>query len=261
MGNQASLILAGFVLPLCICACLPTPRANLGAPAPDQDSLLAYVQERRDEITDFRGIGKLSLKVNGERQTTRVAWIGSQPGDLRVETLGPWGQPNVTFLLKGSTFHLHAHRENRCLKGKATARNLSRFVSMPVRAEDLFVILSGQVPVVPYHYARMWYSKGEDRWCLCLYKKRRRLVERMWLKGTENTICRVEVFDGRGGLQYMASFKRFQDVGGVVIAHKIILSDEQGDVLSLDVETFWTGVEIPAEAYTLQVSCGSGGGS
>ena len=261
MGNQTSLIVAGLVLPLCICACIPKPRANLGAPAPDPDRLLAYLQERRDAITKFRGIGKLSLKVNGERQTARVAWIGSQPGDLRVETLGPWGQPNLTFLLKGATFYLHAHRENRCLTGKATARSLSRFVSIPVRAEDLYVILSGHVPVLPYHYARMWYAEGEDQWCLCLYKKWRRLVERMWMKGSKKTIDRVEIFDGWGGLQYMASFSQFQEVGEVVIPHRVILSDEQAHVLSLNVERFWTGVEIPAEAYTLQVPCGSGGGS
>ena len=81
------------------------------------------------------------------------------------------------------------------------------------------------------------------------------------MKGTEKTIDRVEVFDGWGSLQYIASFQQFQEVGGVVIPHKIILSDEQGHVLSLNVERFWTGVEIPAEAYTPQVSCGSGGGS
>ena len=170
-GNPVALIVAVFLLLSCLFACMPTPRATVGVPAPDPASLLASLEKQKNDITSFRGIGKLTFTVNGERHTTRVAWIGSRPQDLRLQTLGLWGQPDLTFLIRGSTFCLHAHQENRCFKGKATPRNLSRFVSIPVGAEDLFALLSGQVPVLSSYRAKIRYSNGEDQWCLCLYNR------------------------------------------------------------------------------------------
>lgn len=261
MPRLTSFILAAFVLPLYACACAPSPRATLGAGAPDPACLLASLMEHKKEITSFRGVGKLTLTVKGERQTTRIVWIGSQPGNLRVETLGPWGQPNLTFLIKGSTFYLYAHRENRCLKGKATARNLSRLVSVPLRPEDLFVLFSGQVPVLPFRHAKIRRSEQESRWCLALYKRWGGLVERLWITDGGKTVEGVEVFDGRGNLHYTAAFKQVQEVEGLGIPQGIIISNKQGPVLSLQVERFWTDVHIPEGAYTPQLPCGSDGGS
>ena len=254
MPRHPSLILAAFVLPFYAFACAPTPMATLGVGAPDPACLLASLKARQDEIKSFRGLGKLSLMVGSERQTTRVAWIGSQPGNLRVETLGPWGLPHLTFLINGSTFYLYAHAENRCLKGKATARSLSRLVSVPLRVEDLFVVLSGQVPVLPFRHAKMRRSE-EERWCLALYKGWGRLVERMWIAQGGKTVEEIEVFNGLGKFQYRAAFNQVQEVEGIWIPQRIIISNEQGPVLSLHVEEFQTEVAIPAGAYEPLLAC------
>lgn len=261
MPRHPSLILAAFVLPFYAFACAPTPRATLGVGAPDPACLLASLKARQNEIKSFRGLGKLSLMVGSERQTTRVAWIGSQPGNLRVETLGLWGQPDLTFLINGSTFYLYVHAENRCLKGKATARNLSRLVSVPLRVEDLFVVLSGQVPVLPFRHAKIRPSEKEGRWCLDLFKGLGRLVERMWIAEGGKTVEGIEVFNGRGKLQYRAAFNQVQAVEGVWIPQRIIISNEQGPVLSLHVEEFRTEVAIPDGAYEPLLACDPNGGS
>jgi len=261
MPRHSPFIFAAFLLPLYACACAPTPRATLGVGGPDLACLLASLKERTNQITSFKGIGKLILMVKDERQTTRVAWIGSQPGNLRVQTLGPWGQPNVTFLINGSTFYLYAHAENRCFKGKATARNLSHLVSVPVRAEDLFVVFSGQVPVLPFRHAKIRRSEEEGRWCLALYKKWGKLVERMWITDGGKTVEAIEVFDGRGHLHYRAAFNHVQEVEGLEVPQGIIISNKQGPVLSLQVERFWTNVHIPEGAYEPHLACDSNSGS
>jgi hypothetical protein len=261
MPRHTPLILAAFLLPLCAFACAPTPRAALHAGGPDPACLLASLKERKDEITSFKGIGKLILMIKGERLTGRVAWIGSQPDNLRVETLGPWGQPDVTFLMRSSIFYLYAHGENRCFKGKATARNLKRLVSVPVRGEDLFLIFSGQAPVLPYRQAKIGRSEHGGRWRLVLYNQWGGLVERMWIANDGNTVEAIEAFDGRGNLHYKAAFNQVQDLEGRGVPHRIIISNEQGPVLSLQVERFWTEVDIPEGAYTPRFPCDSGGRS
>lgn len=261
MPRHPSLILAACVLPLYAFACAPTPRATPAVGGPDPACLLAFLKARQNEVKSFRGLGKLSLMVRNEMQTTRVAWIGSRPGEMRVETLGLWGQPHLTLLINGSSFYLYVHGENRCFKGKATARNLSRLVSVPLRVEDLFAVLSGQVPVLPFRHAKIGRSDQEGRWCLDLYKGWGRLVERMWIAEGGRTVDGIEVFNGWGKLQYRVAFEEVREVEGVHIPERIIISKKQGPVLSLHVEEFGTEVAIPEGAYEPPLACDSNGGS
>ena len=260
MGNRASLFVFPFLLALSLPACVLTPRTGVEVPTPDPQGLLSSLTEQQNNITSFRGIGKLCYTVEGEQRTTRVAWIGSSPGNLRIETLGLWGQPNLTLLIKGSTLYLHVPDENRCLQAKATANNVSRLVSVPLPVEDLFVMLSGQVPIRPFHRAEIQFSEIEGDWCLSLYGKWRRIVERMWTEGIATEVNRIDVFDGRGHLLYTALFKRFQPPEDSLILKEIVVSGEQGASFSLELERLSTNVEVPAGAYTLQVTCGSNDG-
>lgn len=191
--------------------------------------------------------------MSAKGQSMRVAWIGSQPGNLRAETLGPWGQPTLTFLLRGAAFCVYAFENNRCYKGKGTARNLSRFLSVPVRAEDLFSLLSGRPPVYPFNDAKIEVTKGNGQWCLCLYKRWNRLIEKMWFKDDRKTVERVELFDGSGNLKYEIKFNQFKNVGSILFPHEMIIYEAQGGpVLSLNVERFWTNVTIPSKAFILE---------
>lgn len=262
MDNRFPLLVATLLLSSHICACVSLPNtAGHGVSTPDPNRILAALTGHESAIKSFRGIGELSLITNGGKQRTRLAWIGSQPGDLRIEILGLWGQPNVTFLVKETTFYAHSHQDDRCLKAKATTRNVSRIMSIPMREEDLFTLLSGNAPVLPFHYAEMGYSEEDHQRCLSLYRRWRRLVERIWMKDDGKAVARLEVFDGSGHLQYMAAFQQYGQVQGVLTPKKITVSDEQGHLLSLEVERFWTNVEVPPEAFTLPVPCRSDPGS
>jgi len=262
MDNRFPLLVATFLLSSQICACVSLPTmASHGVSAPDPNRMLATLTGHKSAIESFRGIGNLSLMANGGKQNMRLAWIGSQPGDLRVEILGLWGQPSLTLLVKGPTFYLHSHQDDRCLRTKATARNVSRVMSIPMRTEDLFTLLSGNVPVLPFHYAEKGYSEEDHQWCLSLYRRWRRLVERIWMMDDGETVVRLEVFDGSGHFQYMATFQQYGQVRGALTPRQITVSDEQGHLLSLEQERFWTNVEVPPEAFTLPVSCRSDPGS
>jgi len=261
MGNRVPLLVAVFLVALSLSACVSTPRTGVGVPTPDPHRFLSSLKKQQDSITSFRGIGKLRYTMDGEEHTTRAAWIGSLPANLRVDTLGLWGQPNLTLLVKGSALYLHAPDEDRCLKAKATARNVSRLVSVPLPVEDLFVMLSGQVPVLPFHRAAIQYSEAEGQWCLSLYRKWGRLVERIWTKGMGTIVNRIDVFDRSGHLAYTALFRRFQPLKDSLIPKEIVVSGEQGESFSLEVERLSTNVEVPAGAYTLQVTCDSHDGS
>ena len=243
--------LAALLFPLCLYGCASKP--SLMREGPDAGRILASLKQYKDQFESFRGVGRFKTFRSAGVKSFRIAWIGSQPQNLRVETLGPWGQSAATFVINGSSFFLYSRQDNRYFKGDATVRNLSRFVSMPMRAEDLFGLLSGQPPILAFHRAKIRASRGEGGRLLSLYKKWGRLIEKIWLADDEETVERVEVFDGRGNLKYRIQFSEFHQVESSCLPHRIAISDLDGPLWSLTVEKFRTNVSIPDGAYTLEV--------
>lgn len=238
---------------LCLYGCAPRG-AFLTQARPDVDQVLASLRRCENDLKSFRGVGRFKVVRGTGVKIFRMVWIGSQPQDLRVEILGPWGQPTLTFVINGSSFVLHSHQDNHYFKGDATVGNLSRFASIPVRGEDLFRLLSGQPPILPFHDGKIRTSSADGGWLLSLYKKWGRLVEKIWLKDDAKTVERVEVFDEWGDLRYRIAFSEFDQTESFRLPHRVAISDSEGPVSSLIVERFWTNVSIPDGAYTLEVS-------
>jgi len=238
MRSFTPLVLAVLLFPLCLYGCVPRPKAFPTGPGPDAIRILESLKQRNNDLKSFRGVGKLKTVRGTNANIFRMVWIGTQPQNLRVETLGPWGQPTLTFIINGSRFFLHSREDNRYFKGDATARNLSRFLSMRVRAGDLVGLLSGQPPILPFHHATIQALTAEDGWLLSLYKKWGRLIEKIWLNEDSMAVEQVEVFDGRSNLQYRVSFSEFHHVESFCLPHRIAISDREGPLWSLTVEKF-----------------------
>jgi hypothetical protein len=124
---------------------------------------------------------------------------------------------------------------------------------MPIRAEDLFTLLSGQPPILPFHRAKIRPSTPNGGWLISLYKKWGRLVEKIWLNDNATTVEQLEVFDGWGHLQYRIAFSEFHQVDSRQLPYKVEISDPKGPLWSLIVERFWTNISIPDGAYTLDI--------
>ncbi len=243
------------VLYFCLFACTTTRNDVVTQCGPEAGRILAYLRQKNNNLGSFKGIGLLRITGRkGEAQTVRIVWMGSQPGNLRVETLGVWGQPTLTLLLKGSDFYVHNHQENRYYKGKGNIRNMSRLMSVPVSAKELFFLLSGQPPVLAFHNAKVETSRHDGQRSLCLYQTRNRLIERVWFKDDYTTVGRVDLFNRSRNPRYTIEFKEFEQVDGFVIPYKTVVTSRKGPVLTLNVERFWRKVPIPARAYTLDFS-------
>ena len=247
-------VLAAVVFPLCLYGCARAPKALPTRPAPEVNEVLESLNKCKNELKSFGGVGRFKTLRGTGVKSLRMVWIGSRPQNLRVEILGPWGQPTLSFVMNGSHFILHSRQDNRYFKGDASKDNLSRFVSVPVRAEDLFGLLSGQPPILPFHHAKIRASTADGGWLVSLYRKWGRLIENIWLKDDARAVEQVEVFDSWGNVQYRVAFSEFQGVESLFLPHKMAISNTEGLLWSLTVEKFQTKISIPDGAYTLDVS-------
>jgi hypothetical protein len=255
MHNYTLFVVAALLLPLCLYGCAIRPKGILTQETPaDVDRVLASLRQRENDLKTFKGVGRFkTIRGNGTK-IFRVVWIGSKPENLRVETLGPWGQPNLTFVVNGPSFFLHSRQDNHYFRGDATADNLARLVSIPVKGEDLFRLLSGQPPILPFHHGKIRTSPADSGSILSLYKKWGRLIEKIWMKDAGKSVEKVEVFDAWGNLRYRIAFSEFHQTESFWFPHTIAISDPEGPVCSLMVERFWTNVPIPEGAYTMEIS-------
>jgi len=257
MASRYPLVtLAAFLSLLSFCACVPRPTTLPIQSVPDVSHILSALEEQSSDLRSFRGAGQLKALRGTGVKSFRAVWIGSHPQNLRVETLGPWGQPSLTLVVNEGAFFLYSRQDNRYVKGEATARNLSRLVSVPVKPEDLFAFLSGQPPILPFHRAKIRASTKEGGWVISLYKTWGRLVEKIWLKDDETTVEQIEISDGWGHLQYRIAFNEFHQVESFHLPHRIEISDPEGPLWSIRVERFWTNVSIPDGAYNIDVPGG-----
>jgi len=240
--------LVALLVPLSFLACATTDRVLLG---PEEAQVLASLEHAKDNIETFKGIGQLKISAGKGVQTARVAWIGSRPCNLRLETLGVWGRPSLLFLLKDDIFYVHDINNNRYFKGKNSVRNLRRFLSVPVEPQDLYSILSGSPPIVSFYEAKIEVLPDKSQSCLFLYKRWNRIAEKICFGDDLKTVKEVELFDPRGDSKYVVKFSRFRDVNGSLIPYRIrVLHENEIDML-LDVSRFYIQVPIPKEAFTL----------
>ncbi len=254
MRSQTLAVVLALFFPLYVYGCAPRPKGILTQTGVEVDRLLAALQQREADLKTFRGVGRFKTIRGTAVRVFRVVWIGSKPHNLRVETLGPWGQPTMTFVLNGSNFFLYSRRDNHYFKGDATVSNLSRFASIPLKGEELFKLLSGQPPIFPFHYGKIRAASADGKWILDLYEKWGRLVERVWLDDAATAVEKVEVFDKWGNLHYRIAFSDFHQTESFLLPYRIAISDPERLVCSLMVEQFWTNVSIPDRAYTIEVS-------
>lgn len=232
--------------------CAGTPEALRGTGSPDLLRILASVGAPRKDLRTFRGIGNFKILRGSPVKASRVVWIGSVPHNFRVEALGPWGQPTLTLIVTESTYQIRSFQDGGYFSGEATPKNLSRFTLVPVRAEDLFRLLAGQPPVLPFDDAKIQNSPTDSRRILSLYAKWGRLIEKLWLNDDGGIVEQVDVFDGWGRLQYRVCFSDFHPSDSLLLLpHAVLISDLQGPLWSLTVEKFWTGIRIPEGVYTL----------
>jgi len=254
MYSHTLFIVVLLLFSLCLHGCSPRAKGVLQYAEPDVGRVLASLGQYKSDLKSFKGVGRFRAVRGIGLKSSRLAWIGCQPQNLRVETLGPWGQPTLTFLINGPVFLLHSRQDNQHFEGDATVENLSDMLSIPVTGKDLFRLLSGQPPILPFHHAKIKTLSEEGRCLLSLHKKWGRLVEKIWLKDNAKTVEKVEVFDGWGDLRYRIVFGEYRQTESFWLPHRIEVSDKEGAVCSLMVEKFWTNMSVPEGAFVLEVA-------
>ena len=148
--NAISLAVSLFLL--CGCGSLslflpPEPSPSLPASVP-AEPFWAKLAERRNALENLKGLAHVQARTDkGRVALDDVVVVLQRATALRLEGIGPFGQPLFLFVTDGENLALFRIRENRLIVGQASTRNLERLFGIGVAPRSLLRVLLGDLPL------------------------------------------------------------------------------------------------------------------
>ena len=125
----------------------PPPPMPASVPA---DLFWKRLADRRNTLADLRGLAQVQVRTDRRRVgLDDVVVVIRQAEALRLEGIGPFGQPLFLFVTDGEWLALHRIRDNRLIVGTASTRNLERLFGLAVAPQSLLRTLLGDIPLSP----------------------------------------------------------------------------------------------------------------
>lgn len=228
---------------------VPEPPPVEPAVADQARSLLNLLEGRNQSLKSFKGTGRITVETPENRNVARIAWIGVAPDRLRASVLSLAGQPTTTVAGNGETFYAVSHTELRFYKTDAENPDLKRIVQVPIRLRDAIALLTGRVPVRPFHVAAA--RDAFSARLLELKDRRDRTVERVWFHADSLLPFRMDVPDRDGRLQYRAEMRDFRTVDGMYqVPFAITVSDADAR-FAIAIERYWSNRPVAPGTFVL----------
>ncbi|MBW2553188.1 MAG: DUF4292 domain-containing protein [Deltaproteobacteria bacterium] len=106
--------------------------------------------EGNDTPAGLKGIAKIKVESPDEKFSVKELVIAKRPGCLRLETLNPLGHPAFFAVTDGKEIFLFSPSENKFYHGMASPENISVFIPLNLRLEEIVSILLGKVSLIDY---------------------------------------------------------------------------------------------------------------
>ncbi|MFH1674695.1 MAG: DUF4292 domain-containing protein [Pseudomonadota bacterium] len=217
---------------------------------PEAAAVLDLIHQNNAQIQSFRGQGQLRMINKKKSQLFSAAWLGHRPDQFRFELLSPWGQPTATFAANKNRLFFYIYAQNRLYQGDATASNLSRFIHVNIAPDELFKVLSGSIPIVPFRQAQL-QSATTGETVLTLIGQWGDIVAKVWVRHGPFKIIRADYFSHGGALTYSILFDNFRYGESVLIPCLITISGKNNSKWILTIKKYAINIPTSQESFKL----------
>ena len=216
--------------------------------------VIAQLRNVNQDLSAFKGIGSIKLWDHSREITPfneRAAWVAALPQKLRLAVLAS-GRP--VFKLAADGRYLYwvdlTNPEHSFRKMRATDPGLKRLIALPVKSSDVVALLSGRTPIVDHSSATLVEAVDGGGYILIL-KKWWTVVEKVYLDRARDHVRQIEYFNYDGTLRYRAQFERMQDVQGYRVPMQLLLSNDSGIGLRVNVTRFIADASVAPSMFVL----------
>lgn len=198
-------------------------------------------------LPPFKGLMQIKMQEEGRTTSGRAAWAAEAPDRLRLEWLGPLGQPLFSLAGDGQTIGIYDVTDGKHRRFRQTPKALERLIGVPLGLGDLVDILAGRPPL-PAHAA---VRSLDDAPCGVVLENRwgARVAEVASL-GCDHPET-MTVYDGSDAVRYRIQWLDWQTVHEYTVPREIQVTSVEGDILSMLLERFWIDPSLPPETFVI----------
>ena len=213
--------------------------------------ILEVLQSKNRDIKTFKGTGRINYSVkNRGAVSANIAWVAGGENKLLIVMRGLMGQPLARIATDGEWLYFVSHADNSFYKKRSANAGMESFISIPVKSEDIILLLSGRIPVKEFDSAVL-DDRNTGNPVIVLKKRWLGVVEKIYLNESRQDAVKVELFDSMGEIIYRASFDGEINVNEYRFPSRLFVSSERGDYFTLDLERCWTDIPVSPSIFVL----------
>lgn len=225
-GVRSFTILLGLLLVGCsaqegIWASRPPPSTTLSDVQPAWRHLVA----RRRIFQNLKGLARVRFESPEQDMSIgNVVAILQGSEALRLEGVGPLGQPLFLMVAHDMRFLLYMPRQARLISGTASAENLSRLFGLAVAPEVLRYVLIGDIPLAQFPDAGEFKYLSADNLYFWAGHDPEHLYEyRVWFDPYRLNPVRFEMVQPLIGVVLRVQYEDFQRLHQLTVPYHITI--------------------------------------
>lgn len=201
---------------------LPPP----ATPLADAEAIWQNLTERRSAWQNLRGLASASFYTPLQNGTLDDTVVILQHFDaIRLEGIGPIGQPLFLFVADKQALSLYAPQEARLTVGTASAENFERLFGLTVSPHALQYVLFGDVPLPLLPTSGEFTYRARDNLYLWQgYVPEHTFYYRVWFEPYDVHPVRFTVEEPRGNVLWQVQYEEFQRFDKFLMPRQIVIT-------------------------------------
>jgi outer membrane lipoprotein-sorting protein len=200
---------------------LPPPPTPLSSAAP----VWEHLATRRQALDNLKGLARVRLRVSTRSATLDdVVVVLKGVEAIRMEGIGPVGQPLFLLIADAQQLSFYAPQEGRLLSGAASAENLFRLFGIALTPMTLQYVLLGDVPLATLPSTGAFtYRRRENLYMWQGQVPPQPQSYRIWFEPYDFHPVRFEMEDASGQPVLQVWYEEFQRTNGFMMPSRITL--------------------------------------
>jgi outer membrane lipoprotein-sorting protein len=201
------------------------------APTLTAEPLWQYLAARRDRFRDLKGMARVRVTTPDRSMALENVVVVLRGAEaMRLEGLGPAGQPLFLLIARDQRFWLYAPQDNQLISGAATARNFSRLFEVFIAPATLQYVLGGDVPLSKFpESGSMTYLPGRNLYLWQGQPAGQVQDYRLWFDSRSWQPVRIEVTQPFGDVVLEVRYADFQVVAELRLPYRITIGQPFAD--------------------------------
>lgn len=206
---------------------VPHPPISEGVSLPGEEVaspqwILESLRERRASFQDLRALARVSITSQRGNYHVQQVVILRKDLSLRLETLGPIGQPSLYLLVQRDHLTLYSPYEGIFLQGKAISANIFKLTGLPLTVAEVVDLLSGSVPSFPdSSRSTLAYQAEAGLYWLQVFWAGGRPYQRAWVGSDDLAPRGYQLYDSGGEVYLVAEYTHYTPLEGTFFPYKV----------------------------------------